>query len=47
MSDLGIATWPDGRRFAIAAFLAGSTGAEAQREGLFADAARLIVAAAG
>ena len=47
VSDLGIATWPDGRRFAIAAFLAGSTGAEAQREALFADAARLIVAAAG
>jgi beta-lactamase class A len=47
VADLGVATWPDGRRFAVAAFLAGSTGAEAQRDSLFADAARLIVAAAG
>ncbi|HUZ12930.1 MAG TPA: serine hydrolase [Caulobacteraceae bacterium] len=46
-NDLGIATWPDGRRFAIAAFLVGSTGARAQRDALFSDAARLIARAVG
>ena len=47
VADVGIVTLADGRRLAIAAFLAGSTGTQAQRDGLFADAARLIVAAAG
>ncbi len=44
-NDVGIATWPDGRRFAMAGFLAGSTATEPQRDQLFADAARLITAA--
>jgi len=47
VADLGIATWPDGRQFALAAFLAGSTAAEPQRDSLFAEAARLIAAAVG
>ncbi|MGH6971812.1 MAG: serine hydrolase, partial [Caulobacteraceae bacterium] len=45
VAELGIATFPNGRRYALAAFLAGSTGTEAQRQGLFADAARLAVKA--
>jgi beta-lactamase class A len=44
-SDLGLVTLADGRRFALAAFLAGSTATKAQREALFADAARLSIAA--
>ena len=40
-NDIGIATLANGRRFAMAAFLAGSTGAETDRDGLIADAARL------
>jgi len=47
IGDIGIATLPDGRRFAIAAFLAGSTATETQRDRLFADAARGVVAALG
>ena len=45
-NDFGIATFADGRRYAIAGFLAGSTATEAARDALFADAARMIVAAA-
>lgn len=47
MGDIGLATLPDGRRFAAAAFLTGSTSTEAARERLFADAARLMAAAFG
>ena len=46
-NDMAIATLPDGRRYAMAAFLAGSTATEAQRAALFADTARLMSAAAG
>jgi beta-lactamase class A len=42
-NDIGIASLANGRRFAMAAFLAGSTGAEAERDALIADAARLAV----
>jgi beta-lactamase class A len=42
-NDIGVVTLADGRRFAIAAYLAGSTATEAVREGLIADAARLAV----
>ncbi|MGA2951649.1 MAG: class A beta-lactamase [Caulobacteraceae bacterium] len=42
-NDIGIATLANGRRFAMTAFLAGSTGAEADRDALIADAARLAV----
>jgi beta-lactamase class A len=44
-NDLAIATLPDGRRYALAGFLAGSTATERQRAALFADAARLMMAA--
>jgi beta-lactamase class A len=47
MNDVGIATWPDERRFAIACFLVGSTATAARREGLFVAAARLLAEAAG
>jgi beta-lactamase class A len=46
-AELAIATFPGGRRYALAAFLAGSTATEAARGGLFADAARLAAAAIG
>jgi beta-lactamase class A len=46
-SELAIATFPDNRRFALAAFLVGSTATEAARDTLFADAARLAAAAIG
>jgi len=42
-NDIGIVTLPNGRRFAAAAYLAGSTATEAVRERLIADAARLAV----
>ena len=42
-NDIGIVTLANGRRFAVAAFLAGSTATEAARNGLIADAARLAV----
>lgn len=44
-TELAIATFPQGRRYALAAFLVGSTGTEAARAALFADAARLLVKA--
>jgi beta-lactamase class A len=45
VNDIGVVTLADGRRFAIAVFMSGSTATEAQRDGLIADAARLAVAA--
>ncbi len=44
-NDVGIATLEDGRRVAIAAYLAGATATEAQRDRLFADTARLMMSA--
>ena len=44
-NDMGLVTLRDGRRFAIAAFLAGSAATVAQRDGLIAQAARLTVSA--
>ncbi len=46
-AELAIATFPGGRRYAIAAFLVGSTGDRRRRNALFADAARLAAAAIG
>jgi beta-lactamase class A len=43
-NDIGVVTLPGGRRFVIAAYLAGSTATEAVREGLIADAGRLAAA---
>jgi beta-lactamase class A len=42
-NDIGIITLPSGQRFAVAAFLSGSTATENARDGLIADAARLAV----
>ncbi len=42
-NDIGLVTLANGRRFAVVAFLAGSTGTETARNGLIADAARLAV----
>ncbi|MBX9910243.1 MAG: class A beta-lactamase [Beijerinckiaceae bacterium] len=44
-NDIGIVTLPNGRIFAIAVYLAGSTGAPEQREAAHAAVARLAVAA--
>jgi beta-lactamase class A len=46
-SELAIATFPGGHRYALAGFLVGSTATEAARSALFADAARLAAAAIG
>lgn len=46
-NDMGIVTLADHRRYALAAFVAGATRPEAEREGLIADFARLAVKAAG
>jgi beta-lactamase class A len=43
-NDIGVATLPNGRRFAMAAFLAGSTGADEDRDALIAEAARVAAA---
>jgi len=43
LNDVGIAHLPDGRRLAIAVFLAGSSGTTASREEAIADVARLAV----
>lgn len=42
VNDLGIASLPDGRRFAIMVFLKGTSGTMEQREGAIAKIARLI-----
>jgi len=44
-NDMGVVTLPNGRRFATAVFLAGSTATEPQRDGLIAQAAHLAVSA--
>jgi beta-lactamase class A len=47
MSELAIAAFPGGRRYALAAFLVASTGSAVDRDGLFRDAARLADQAIG
>jgi beta-lactamase class A len=44
-NDMGLVTLPNGRRLAIAAFLAGSTATAGQRDGLMAQAAHLAISA--
>jgi beta-lactamase class A len=44
-NDIGLVTLRDGRRFAMAALLTGSTATESQRDALIADTARLAVSA--
>jgi len=46
-AELAIATFPGNRRYALAAFLAGSTATAGARNALFADAASLAAAAIG
>jgi beta-lactamase class A len=46
-NDIGIVTLPSGRRFAVAAYLAGSTATETARDALIADATRLAVSCVG
>jgi len=43
VNDVGVITLPDGRRYAVAVFLSGSTLAEADRDALIADVARAVV----
>jgi beta-lactamase class A len=45
VGDIGIVTLAGGHRVAVAAFLAGSTATQAQRDAVFADSARLVAAA--
>jgi beta-lactamase class A len=44
-NDMGLVSLPDGRRFAIATFLAGSTATARQRDALIAEAAHMAVSA--
>jgi len=46
-AELAIATFPGGRRYALAGFLVGSTGTWKARNALFSDAAKLVAAAIG
>jgi beta-lactamase class A len=46
-NDLGVVTMKDGRRFAVAVLLAGSTASAAQRAKLFSDTAALMLRAMG
>lgn len=46
VGDIGIITLEDGRRYAVAMFVVGSTAPEAERDRFFADAARAVVKAA-
>ena len=41
-NDIGILTWPDGRRVIVAAFLTASPAPKAERDALFADLARSV-----
>ncbi|MFP3506159.1 class A beta-lactamase [Burkholderia sp. SIMBA_062] len=41
-NDIGILTWPDGRRLIIAAFLSASRTSRAERDRLFSDLARAV-----
>ncbi len=46
-NDIGIVTLEDGRRYAVAVFVAGSPAPEPERDAMIADAARAVIAAAG
>lgn len=46
-NDIGVITLKDGRRYAVAVFLAGSPAGDAEREAIIADVARAVVRAAG
>lgn len=46
-NDIGVITLKDGRRYAVAVFLAGSRASDAERDKIIADVSRAIVRAAG
>ena len=46
-NDIGVITLKDGRRYAVAVFLAGSPAGDAERDAIIADVARAVVRAAG
>ncbi|HEX5775885.1 MAG TPA: class A beta-lactamase [Caulobacteraceae bacterium] len=46
-NDIGIITLKDGRRYAVAVFLAGSPASDTERDAIIADVARAVVRAAG
>jgi len=46
-NDIGVITLKDGRRYAVAVFLAGSPASDEERDALIADVARAVVKAAG
>ena len=46
-NDIGVITLKDGRRYAVAVFLAGSPASDAERDDIIADVARAVVRAAG
>ena len=46
-NDIGVITLKDGRRYAVAVFLAGSPASDAERDEIVADVARAVVRAAG
>jgi beta-lactamase class A len=45
INDIGIVSLPDGRRYAVAIFLSGSTAGEADRDAILAAATRALVRA--
>jgi beta-lactamase class A len=47
VNDIGVVTLADGRKMVLAAFLAGSSATETERDRLIADAARILCAAVG
>jgi beta-lactamase class A len=46
-NDIGLITLADGRRYAVAVFLSGSTQSEAEREAIIADVARAVTQSVG
>lgn len=46
-NDIGVITLKDGRRYAVAVFVAGSPASDEERDALIADVARVVVKAAG
>lgn len=45
-NDIGVYTLKDGRQYAVAAFLSGSTASDAERDAIIADVGRIVLKAA-
>jgi beta-lactamase class A len=43
-NDIEILTWPGGHRVLVAAFLTGSNASQTERDAIFAELARMVVA---